>query len=346
MINSLTYVTYFVLMPMRCIIATPNYIISLIAFKQQLKSESAFSYQIFISAAKVYENVQYLFYIGLRYHFAGLNSISPGFEWYKKSYTAMYIAIKVVNVVNSTAVGLGLFMTTAAALDRTFALAKPFIYKNINKKKMQIITLIICIPLSIIQTLDATLPRGTIVQGADGMYSNKQNVEFLNNIWLEILIDTRVVIRCIAVFLLIFGNVTSTAFYKIRADRFVKSNTQTTAAEQYKSNKRKKQQQTLLILTTLQSIFSIMYNAIMMLNTVGVYIMSDYGNCYSSLVLASGDMLVSIWDMIEFYVMLVVSDEFRKMVKGVLPFRCGGEVKNTKVSSVMTVKSNALATVN
>lgn len=78
LVDTTTFVTYYILMPLRFFIGVPNQILAIVVFKKQAKTESAFAYQIFTSVGKILEISNFTIYVILKFFF---RRYERRFEW-------------------------------------------------------------------------------------------------------------------------------------------------------------------------------------------------------------------------------------------------------------------------
>lgn len=318
LVTQTTYVAYYILMPLRFFISVPNQILTVAALRRQAKLESSYSYQIFLATSKIIEVCEFSIYVSLKYFLAGMPGGGPGLEWFMESYFLMIIASKVFLLTHATATFMPLLFSSAMAVDRAFALFKPFVYRLLNKKRHQRVAIVLCVIISGMLSIDYSV-RYTLSETDRGTYSAIANPYYAQAQWTPVFGYARTIVRILNMVVLVISSLISIELYRKRVKKVAKL-TQGSLDEQKKEEKRKKHERTLFVLTMFQIPFVVFNTNILACYSLGAFVKPTFSSCEGVLVLAISDISIEITDMVEFYIILAVSAEFRRMVRAVVPW--------------------------
>lgn len=124
------YASYYFFIPLCVPIAIIARLICLWAFYGQSTKEKAYTYQLYLIAAELFDTVAFTFFL-IGNMFSAMER-SGGQVWFQKSYILMFMAAHVTLPVSHTLNVSTLFLAVSMAADRVFACAKPFVYRNIR----------------------------------------------------------------------------------------------------------------------------------------------------------------------------------------------------------------------
>lgn len=318
-----TYIDYYIVAPIYFIMGTPGHILLLIVFYKQMKEDSAYMYQVFVTVSELVE-IQGSCILGFSFKFLSGAEYTEGVMWFRKSYFLMYYTAHLAHNNYHTFFTLSLLLSIAMTGDRVFALAYPFKYKNINGKKHKIIAVIVCILISATTSFSEELYFTVIEQGdhyavvLDPAASKKMFVVFLGQL--------RNAIRCVGLLILVGLNIIMVRLYH---KRFTQVSKLTGNDERQKQAKA--QEKTLLTLTICQSIFQGLSVLSTVLYQSTVYASPYFALCTRYEYYSFKDMTFQICDILELYVTFGINKQFRNQVLQI--FACckkGGSVHGTK----------------
>lgn len=312
MVTYADYVAYDILPPTHIALGLPGHILSLIAFCKQSKKEKAYVYQIYSICSEILNLVAFttwvypLVWSGYMY--------KEGVEWFVVSYPLMFYASHLAIPTLQTSTTNSLLSSLIMAIDRVLAMAIPFKYKNFDHKRHQVVAFSTCILLSVSTSafnwftikLETNLNEYKV--SFDQVFS-KSTLAIVSS-------HLRNIVRTLGVVALIVCNVLMVYFYKKRmkqVNQMVSSNNQKEAV-------RKSQEKALLLLTLSQSMLTTVSIFAQVVLLYLIYGIPTFVACgYLALMAPIVDGTIQIANVLEFYLALVISKQFRRVVGSVLP---------------------------
>lgn len=313
-----TYLTYYILMPIRVLVMIPSHSLALTAFKKQATLESSYRYQIFASGVKIVDICEFGVYCVIKFYLAGMNGVGSGVDWFMRQYPLMVIASRVFITTRCVCVLMPVTTASVVSVERAFALYRPFVYRNLDKRRHYVIAVVSVVALSVIFSLDYTVRYTLSWDTAHGYYMAVANPYYAQALWTPIFSYGRVAARFVNMGILVVSSVMSVTLYRKRLKQ-VNHLTGGRSEDQRKEARRKTNEKTLLVLTLAQAPFMIFNSNILAIYSLGAYFQPTFSSCEGTIVLAVSDMSIQLADMIEYYLIFGVSAEFRRMVRGVVP---------------------------
>lgn len=130
--EKLFFTTYYVVTPLYFILGLLGHFLCVSTFVKQLKYDSAYLYQIFLSIGEILEIIAYTIFIITYYWFSG--SESAGAHWFMADYACMWFAAHVSMPMANMFITSSMFLSLGTSADRLYALIRPFTYKQANHK--------------------------------------------------------------------------------------------------------------------------------------------------------------------------------------------------------------------
>lgn len=276
----------------------------LFAFYKHLKKEKEYIYQIFASLSELLEVITITLLFVTKNNLSGYDL--PGALWFQKSYALMWYSAVISSPLANGFITTSLLISVSMAADRLFAIGKPFVYKNINRQRHQLIAIVICIALGLsTSAFDVfrcrTHPKGDI-------YEIILDDDYVETIAALSLSWVRNIVRIFGNLALIFCNIATIVYYRKNINKTAPNeNTQ-------RLTKRIATQKTLLLLTVCQSIFKTIYLTLLNIYYSLAYIDTSFTKCVDIIFGPTLDIVKQITDSFEFFAMLGVSRHFRESI--------------------------------
>lgn len=307
--KQLSFAAYTVVTPIYFIIGILSRGLCLVAFYKQSKHDKAYGYQGFAALSELFEVITVALCMATRNNFAGYRL--PGATWFQKSYALMWYAAHLASPLEQGMITTSLLISLSMAADRTFAMAKPFLYKNINHRRHQLIA----------ATISFTLGLSTSAFDAfryqlryDGIkYEMTVKEEYVATQGAFALAIFRNVVRILANLALVLCNILMIVYYRLKAHKV-----RAMDGNEERMAKRKSTHRTLVMLTLCQSVFTTsdltMFNVYYSL----VYMDSRFTSCFGKVMAPMDDLVLQITGVLEVFVLLSISRNFRAIISSVL----------------------------
>lgn len=324
----------FIILPFYSIVGTLGHALCAAVFLKEAKNEKAYVYQIFLEIAGCLENILFTLYL---LAFLGSGIFGDGYEWYQKSYFLMwYAAHLALPLLHSMSVTC-LLINVCMAADRAIAIMKPFSYKNINRKRNQILSLVFSIILSFCATFfDVRLFE--VSKNSESHFVLAVDLDFVGTLPSIILSHICNGIRMLGLLALIVNNVNIFRYYKKHIAQMQKSSVNKKNHEA----KEKSLEKSLLLLTITQSIFTAVTMFSYVVFYTAAYTVPLFNECDKVVYAPLLNIVVMICDVSKTCVIVAMNSKGRKILLNVLLF-----VKNfkpVKISIVQTTITSTIAT--
>lgn len=307
-------------------------LINLLAIYQERKSEKAYFYQIMILVSELLELIAYAAAMHF-WEWASFQSPVPGPPWFTKCYFCMWYTAHIASIAEKAFTTCTLLLTLAMTLDRIFSLAKPIVYKNLKHKKIQWTILVISITFGVL----INLVWGIQIDIASEKKANGAYDLQLNSLYRTPLItgwrQVEGYFKMVIALSLVISNFVLFYLHRKKMREKAKLKNQPNVKSVNDVSK------TLFKMTICQSIC----------NTVGVIAISSYSifayqvnPCVSNLFFSPlKDAIFELADILEFYIILAISNRFRQMVWRTIvkfiPARCKS---GTTVTTIVVISRN------
>lgn len=297
-----TCANYFVT-PLYFFLSLSGRLISLLAIYEKSKTEEAYLYQIFVLTSESLEIVAYTGYVILMKWLSGAGG--SNILWFRRRYGCMWYTAHATPVVNNIFITCTELLTLAMAIDRCVALMKPILYRKLEHRKIQCVTLILCFFLS----LGSSVIFGfvlDIVLDKDGGYSITENPA-MRTATVQKFFQIQLAFKIILTLLLVTGNFVLLKAYNSahlnRIKLFGQSQAWNEAVDSWK---------TLFKMTICQSVCNTLVELVRIGFKIAYWFLPAYilGCILTPLV----DMFMELMDILEFYLILAIDKKFRYMV--------------------------------
>lgn len=304
--------TYHILAPLNFIFGLGGHFIFLYVCYREKNKEKAYCYQILLIISEILELITGGLYnfITAFYGLAGAERKGAAADWISSKYFIIWYYAVLSSPLMSIFVNLCLLLSTCIAMDRVLALAKPYSYKSYNHTIHQIVAFCISLLLSIFSNVIDCF-RKTAGQVAPGVYHVANNALTIDNSIVDNFHQLRNLVPGIGLVILLVCNVVIIYMYRARK---VKVGTMTTT-NPAREAARKENEKTLLILTAFQSVFSFFTVVFNISYRLLFYFLPSFATCGSYLMVPIQHCGYLITYGFDFYIMLLVSKRFRKLLK-------------------------------
>lgn len=327
----LVYANYNVFPSLRVLLGATSQFVALLAYRKEIKNETGYGYQSFVSIAKITEIIVGFFTYLFGYHFAGTFSSPGGAPWFLNCYPCMWYVAKVTVPLSTTLIVLSLMLPTAMAVDRALALMKPLWYRTINHRRHQLVALGCCILLSILTVVEICWRND--VGAKNGTYAVVSNAAYIAAPASSVLSLIRHVIRisCVAVM------ISAYLLVLVNLRKVTGQLSQMTGRNEAKEKERKRLQKVLCVLLAYQVPFMFLAHFTAAANSLILFFATNQvkqceGLFFSEWATAS----VQVSDMLELYVIAIFSPDFRQLIWKV--------VRRIKLPLFGSIKSNVIQT--
>lgn len=314
MVNVMFIIGYGMMTALYITFGLSGYITLLVSFYKQAKQEPAYAYQVFLTVSKTFEILFFsLFIIGYKW---ASGAEHEGWSWYRRNYILMFFAAYIGCPVFNAMIISSIYCAVAMTTDRVLCLSKPFIYNNLNHKRHQIISAVVCFSIGLLTNLfeikHLTLEKSSIeINGTwDGFYLIKYDEVYLSYPVVRGLNHFRTSVRLIGIVALISLNIVMVIIFHKHAKEVGHM-----VAGDEQRQKRAAANKALLILTVYQSCL-IAVNQIAQMIVFGWQI---FNICWIIILAPFVDGFVQFSDTIEFFVLITLNKRLRNTILGVLP---------------------------
>lgn len=307
---------YHVIMPICILLSLFGEMTSLVVFYRQSKKEPAYFYQIALTVGKALEMLLAIEYCAV---FVFAYSPTGGAAWFKANYALMWftahLAIPLVNM-NFTS---NLLLAISMAGDRVFAIWKPILYKQTNKKPIQFSTLFISVLLGISTSIfDCFRYSDPTFDSEKRVYDVPLNTEFVATSLSAGLSRFRDALRLAGLLALIILNIFIIVGYRNKTRKVARMTRRT--ADEKKERKEMKAEMTLTLITAFQCLFTTISTASLMIFYITLSVKPSFGTCEVFLWAAILDAFVQFTAMANFYIVVAISKQFRRLMAEHLPY--------------------------
>lgn len=302
------FFVFFILTPIYFFVAFTGHILCLIGFIRRARSEPAYSYQIYLTAAKTLEIVFFTIFV---ISFKWLSGIeNQGATWYERDYTLMWYAAHASFTLSNSCISTSLFMSVVMTLDRLFAVWKPFVYRNINQKRYHLISVIVCFLLGWSTSVFDWFRYDLEWNGS--IYKAQVNTAFVGGLLSNFLANIRNALRAGAVIALVVCNIILVRLFSRHAkvNPAHKSDAATTAVEQRQA-KRKSSERNLVIIVVTQSVFTSITIFLFVTYYVLSYATPAFIFCSGVMFASVMDGMLEVSDMAIFLIVVLVDKKVR-----------------------------------
>lgn len=245
------FISYNVVMPFHFVFGLFSYSLAFVSFYKKAKEEKAFGYQIIVTISESIEVITFAIYVALFYWLSGAEN-GEGAIWFRSSYGCMWFAAHFSFPLVNIFISLSMFLAVATAVDRAFALGKPLVYKQINRRRHHAIACTLCLIIAISSTVFDCF-RFYPSLGWDGLYKFMLDKSFIFSLPAITLSHLRNAIRMAAAFALNLFNGAMIILYR----RYISEVSQMTSTNSSESKRRHEQQQ-ILLLAVFESVFNVL----------------------------------------------------------------------------------------
>lgn len=310
--NIARYIFTYVEMPITFFLGLIGQLLALVTFFKQAKKEKAYYYQIIQTLNDMILIFCRSWFVVTYYWLSGYQSQNGGTKWFRSCYVCMWITTHFPVPIENMFITSSVLLAVAMASDRVFALGKPFVYKNINHKRHQIVACSICILLGVFSSafyIIAWYPE----LGVDGLHSLKYDNAYAESPFAVISVHLRNGIRGIGAIALLILDASMIILYRRHLSK-VGNMTNSNEAK-----RRREQQKILTALSITESIGHLTSMSFFVLYYAMLYITPSFRECESLLIGPLTDMTQGISALADTYLPFIVSKAFRKMVFESIP---------------------------
>jgi hypothetical protein len=328
--HNVFFATYYVIVPTCFFIALPGHFCALTVFYKEYKTQHAYMYQFvtaLMDAAVIFAKIAYA--MGNILWAGGGDGV--GFAWYKKYYVLMFLAAHVLIPLANICFTISLLLVLSTAIDRVFALSKPFVHKSINHKLHQTIAFVCCFVIGIAVVI-TDCQMYNVGVGSDGFYALVINLEYSSSTASAVTWLMRNCVLSFSIISLALCNGTLLYLYKKRNK---KVNTMT-GGNSRKEIERKAQEKTLLVLTVSQSSLNFISASALISIYMAMTYIDTFFMCDLELFVSLLDATQMLADVLDFYLAFAISKNFRQLIFSTIPClnRLFSKNGNTNVQTV------------
>lgn len=312
-------------------------LLSLISIHKETKFDRAYLYQIFVLVSEICEILTFTVFVFAIYWWGGFYGMS-GEVWFEQCYNCTWFAAYVSTFLSQTFVTCTLLLTLAMTTDRIFCLAKPHIHRGLPHRKIQIAILLLCVVVSIVTSVQfCMLLEITEIDGLYFLAPHRLRGSPMHYAWTEV----HNVFKIVATLGLFFSNFLLLGIHRYRMKQKAKI--------QNRNEKASRSSSTLFKMTLCQSTLTSIGQLALVSYHLGEDHLPDFYVCYFLLWGSIIDSIMELADVLEFYLMLAICQNFRRMViralRRIVPFGFAGHpeptvtartVKLIRVESVKT----------
>lgn len=309
-IQDLFFAVYYVLAPIHFVFGTFCHSISLIAFYKLCKNDGGYAYQFSLTFSEFLEVITFAIFVVIFWWCAGIGS--PGFPWYKRTYALMWVSAHIAIPLVNTFISTSFFLNVAMAVDRVYFMWKPASYnQTLPKRKSRIIiTVAVCFLIGLLTSVFEA-GRFNVLHGNDGEYKLVANIEYLTSDLATALAIVHTVVLAAALISLLGCNMAIIRLYFIRVKKV--EHTFSNSLEWHQNQKAI--EKALVILTVSQSALTSVSTIALFTFFMVAYAMVGFSDCESQLfgILLDGTLMLN--SLVDFFLMLTVSGQFRDVIK-------------------------------
>lgn len=302
-------IEYYYITPVYFVFGLLGHLAFFSALYEQAKKEKAYIYQIFVVLSETGEIVAYVLYVASLEWWSGLER--PGAKWYNSCYACMWYSAHVSVALANAFITTSLMLSISMTIDRVLALSKPFSYKQFKHKVNQIISLSVCVIIGFGTSIYQCLVYELYYDPVASVYVLKVNESFLTGFTCFFFGQFRNAIRIAGVLMIFVCNILLLYFFhKTPA-------VQTTTAQEKKKRDRER---TLAIVAACQSLLNMTGMSFLISYYIWDYSSPTFYKTVALLFRPIVDAAMQVTDLADFYVLMVVSKAFRRMVITSLPW--------------------------
>lgn len=278
----------------------------LVAFYVQSKTEKAYGYQVILVISKILEILSFSIFLTTLKCFSGAENQEA--DWFVQDYTIMWLTGRVGPVAAIALIINSLLLTLAMTVDRFIALAKPFVYKDMNLLRQQVISVCLCLAVSILCSVSDAWRYD--IGGEPGHYKLITNEEYVKSDVAIVTAHIRTGIRFAGVAGMIVLNIVVALMFR----RQTRKVGQMTAENDDKQKSRRSAEKTLLVLSIYQSILMAISQTPHMGYHVLAYVVPSFTRCAGMVYSPTADAMIMVTDSIDLFVLMGINKKMRKAV--------------------------------
>lgn len=303
------YIEYYYITPVYFIFGLLGHLIFICALYKQAQTEKAYIYQIFVVVSETFEIITFFLFVTSFEWWSGM--AYKGAKWYQSCYLCMcystYVSIPFVNSFITTSLMLSISMT----IDRILALAKPFAYKQFNHGRNQIVTLSVCIIIGFGTSMYQCFEYELKYDELENVYKLNLNEVFIANFLCIFFGHFRNAVRIFGILLIFVCNILLLYFFHQKPALFSQTTTQ--------EKKKREKERTLAVMSVCSSLFNMIGMSFLISYYIWEYTSSKFRTSIFILYQPITNAMVQITDLADFYLLVVISKSFRKMIVTSLP---------------------------
>lgn len=306
-------VTYYYAAPIYIVLGLLGHGLCLSICWKERKSEYAYFYQIVLAVSDLLTvATSGLWYTSIACNgLVGAERTGPVAEWFRSQYGLVWffahLASPIMNVFFTSSLLLAVFM----AVDRVFALAKPYAYRTTAHRRRQVWTIGVCAVLSVATSVfDCSRRTVQEVHTEKGRsYKAVYDEAYLEQPYVPILSHVRNILRILGLLALIVCNAILVHFYRSRFLKIGHGN-----PRQATEATRKEAETTVFVLVLYQSISNAISMSCLTIYYFLFYIMPNFPRCGVFLMSPMMNLACMLTYGLDFYIVLIMSRRCRQLV--------------------------------
>lgn len=282
-------------------------IILLAAFYRQAKTQQAYTYQVILTVSKTLEVLCFGFLLVATYNFTG-------YDFFEKTYLLVWAYCRLSFPGHVWFICCSLLCTVAMSADRVFALSRPFVYKNINHKKHQIVAALFCVAIPAPIAMGWIYFAAIVLEG--DRYRHFLNQEYVQQWYPRIMGGTiEVILRTICCILLVGLNVTMISKFRKQKNKTIGQ-----GISDQKETQRKAAERTITLLNFYQSVLMCFNQFPHVFLHILIYAAPDFSECHRLVTFPLADSAIMITDTFDLFFILIINQKLRQLIFDML--RC------------------------
>lgn len=329
--NNLMLFAYVFVSTIHGLAGIPIHVICLIAFWKIAKRESLYVYQVIVVSLETVESILFVVYAySMQWCFTTLPVVKT---WWCDNYFTYHATQPVVSLLNVFTTAR-LLMVVAMCCDRCFAMTKPFVYKNINRKRHQLCAFTSCVLLGTF----IGVPDWFILSiGRDdsGELAFLMNDQFLNSSFAKFSTALRTLILVASMTTLVLCNSITMFCHRKRKQQFSNHGK---SRDDEKDRKKKADEKTLLLLTWFQTIFTFMDIFLYATYYLVQYAVPEFLDCEGDILTPVLDATLELNSVLNLYLTMIISKTFRRLIWNHVPCRRKTQEKQANVITMVETR--------
>lgn len=311
-VKNVGYAAYLYIWPTCLFLDIIGHCLCFVAFYKESKKNGVYAFQFYDAVAKAADTFSAFLNLASWKWFASFEYW--GVDWFQRNYALMWYTAHVAIPFNDMTTTISVLISLAMTIDRAFSIGIPFRYKKLNKKWWQIGAVLFAVVVGAAINLYTCFIFA--VQQASDRYVVVFNAPFALGPAATALTYLKILLWIGSLAAVTISGFTLVYLYHMRTSKVASMTTAHTDDD--RESRRRAAEKTLFMLTT--------YSTIQTANVMGVLtahsllaLVDGFSTCGQKLFGPLRAIEVSLVNGSDFYVLLLISPAFRKMIRNALP---------------------------